>query len=228
MNSRIITEKSSLMSKLDVLTIAIVIVCLAALGYLVYKIVNLVNPPEEPTSSIEDSYEDTASTDDSTYKDWDNEVDTAGDDVDLDDDQVATYGNTDNDENTTGAASTNASADEMDNETSGLAEKDNLTDETTSKGSTATAPAPAPAVNNSTSNSGRYMVVAGSYRQRVNADNQVARLRKMGYNNTQVSLFDRGSFAVVLVDRFSSYGDAKRLVNELVGKGVDAIVDEKK
>lgn len=216
------------MSKLDVLTIAIVIVCLAALGYLVYKIVNLVNPPEEPTSSIEDSYEDTASTDDSTYKDWDNEVDTAGDDVDLDDDQVATYGNTDDDENTTGAASTNASADEMDNETSGLAEKDNLTDETTSKGSTATAPAPAPAVNNSTSNSGRYMVVAGSYRQRVNADNQVARLRKMGYNNTQVSLFDRGSFAVVLVDRFSSYGDAKRLVNELAGKGVDAIVDEKK
>ncbi|MGH1433005.1 MAG: SPOR domain-containing protein [Lewinella sp.] len=216
------------MSKLDVLTIAIVIVCLAALGYLVYKIVNLVNPPEEPTSSIEDSYEDTASTDESTYKDWDNEVDTAGDDVDLDDDQVATYGNTDNDENTTGAASTNASADEMDNETSGLAEKDNLTDETTSKGSTATATTPTPAVNNSTSNSGRYMVVAGSYRQRVNADNQVARLRKMGYNNTQVSLFDRGSFAVVLVDRFSSYGDAKRLVNELAGKGVDAIVDEKK
>ncbi|WP_020537015.1 SPOR domain-containing protein [Lewinella cohaerens] len=216
------------MSKLDVLTIAIVIVCLAALGYLVYKIVNLVNPPEEPTSSIEDSYEDTASTDDSTYKDWDDEVDTAGDDVDLDDDQVATYGNTDNEENTTGAASTNASADEMDNETSGLAEKDNLTDETTSKGSTATTTTPTPAVNNSTSNSGRYMVVAGSYRQRVNADNQVARLRKMGYNNTQVSLFDRGSFAVVLVDRFSSYGDAKRLVNELVGKGVDAIVDEKK
>ncbi len=216
------------MSKLDVLTIAIVIVCLAALGYLVYKIVNLVNPPEEPTSSIEDSYEDTASTDESTYKDWDNEVDTAGDDVDLDDDQVATYGNTDNDENTTGAASTNASADEMDNETSGLAEKDNLTDETTSKGSTATATTPTPAVNNSTSNSGRYMVVAGSYRQRVNADNQVARLRKMGYNNTQVSLFDRGSFAVVLVDRFSSYGDAKRVVNELAGKGVDAIVDEKK
>ena len=72
------------------------------------------------------------------------------------------------------------------------------------------------------------MVLAGSYRQRVNADNQVARLRKMGYNSAEVSLFDRGSYAVVLVDRFSTYGDAKRLVNELAAKGVDAIVDEKK
>ena len=213
------------MSKLDVLTIAIVIVCLAALGYLVYKIVNLVNPPEEPTTSIQDSYEDTAGTEESTYQDWDSEVDTAEGDVDLDDEQVDTY--TDTDENIPGAASDNATTDEMDNETTGLAE--NGSSSSTSTGSTATTPAP-PAVNNSSSagNSGRYMVLAGSYRQRVNADNQVARLRKMGYNNAEVSLFDRGSFAVVLVDRFSTYGDAKRLVNELAAKGVDAIVDEKK
>lgn len=211
------------MSKLDILTIAIVIVCLAALGYLVYKIVNLVNPPEEPTTSIQDSYEDTAGTDETTYQDWDNEADTAEGDVDLDDEQVANYSDTD--ENVPGAASTNATADEMDDETTGLAENNS---NTTSEGSTATTPAPA--VNNSSSstNSGRYLVLAGSYRQRVNADNQVARLRKMGYNNAEVSLFDRGSYAVVLVDRFSTYGDAKRLVNELVGKGVDAIVDEKK
>jgi cell division protein FtsN len=211
------------MSKLDILTIAIVIVCLAALGYLVYKIVNLVNPPEEPTTSIQDSYEDTAGTDETTYQDWDNEADTAEGDIDLDDEQVANYSDTD--ENVPGAAGTNATADEMDDKTTGLAENNTST---TSKGSTATTPAPA--VNNSSSstNSGRYMVLAGSYRQRVNADNQVARLRKMGYNNAEVSLFDRGSYAVVLVDRFSTYGDAKRLVNELVGKGVDAIVDEKK
>lgn len=212
------------MSKLDVLTIAIVIVCLAALGYLVYKIVNLVNPPEEPTTSIQDSYEDTAGTEESTYQDWDSEVDTAEGDVDLDDEQVDTY--TDTDENIPGAASGNTTTDEMDDETTGLAENSSSTSST---GSTATTPAP-PAVNNSSSagNSGRYMVLAGSYRQRVNADNQVARLRKMGYVNAEVSLFDRGSFAVVLVDRFSTYGDAKRLVNELAAKGVDAIVDEKK
>lgn len=208
------------MSKLDVLTIAIVIVCLAALGYLVYKIVNLVNPPEEPTTSIQDSYEDTAGTDENTYQDWDNEVDTAEGDVDLDDEQVDSY--TDTDENVPGAVGTNATADEMDDKTTGLAENNTST---SSKGSTATTTAPAAS---STNNSGRYMVLAGSYRQRVNADNQVARLRKMGYNNAEVSLFDRGSYAVVLVDRFSTYGDAKRLVNELAAKGVDAIVDEKK
>ena len=213
------------MSKLDILTIAIVIVCLAALGYLVYKIVNLVNPPEEPTTSIQDSYEDTTGTDEEAYKDWDTEADTAGGDLDLDDEQVTNYTNTDTDENAPSAASGNKTTDEMDNGTTGLAEKGS---ETSSSGSTATTPAPA--VNNSsnTSNSGRYMVLAGSYRQRVNADNQVARLRKMGYNNAEVSLFDRGSYAVVLVDRFSNYGDAKRLVTELASKGVDAIVDEKK
>ena len=212
------------MSKLDVLTIAIVIVCLAALGYLVYKIVNLVNPPEEPTTSIQDSYEDTAGTEESTYQDWDSEVDTAEGDVDLDDEQVDTY--TDTDENIPGAASDNATTDEMDNETTGLAE--NGSSSTTSTGSTATTPAP-PAVNNSSSpgNSGRYMVLAGSYRQRVNADNQVARLRKMGYNNSEVSLFDRGSFAVVLVDRFGTYGDAKRLVNELAAMGISMKVEIK-
>lgn len=211
------------MSKLDVLTIAIVIVCLAALGYLVYKIVNLVNPPEEPTTSIQDSYEDTAGTDDKTYQDWDDEVDSAEGDVDLDDEQVDSY--TDTDENVPGAAGTNATADEMDDKTTGLAENNTST---TSTGSTATTPAPAASNSSSTNSSGRYMVLAGSYRQRVNADNQVARLRKMGYNSAEVSLFDRGSYAVVLVDRFSTYGDAKRLVNELAAKGVDAIVDEKK
>lgn len=214
------------MSKLDILTIAIVIVCLAALGYLVYKIVNLVNPPEEPTTSIQDSYEDTASTDENTYQDWDTEVDTAEGDVDLDDEQVPNYGNTDTDENAPGASSSNTTTDEMDDETTGVAEESATN--TTSKGSTATTPAPVTNNSSSAASSGRYMVLAGSYRQRVNADNQVARLRKMGYNNAEVSLFDRGSYAVVLVDRFSTYGDAKRLVNELASKGIDALVDEKK
>lgn len=214
------------MSKLDVLTIAIVIVCLAALGYLVYKIVNLVNPPDETTTSIEDSYEDPSTTDEGTYTDWDNEVDTAGDDVDLDDDQLDSYADTD--DNTSGSASGNFSEDEMDNESTGLAEENDLDKGSSAGSSTASTPAAEKTPTNTSNNSGRYMVVAGSYRQRVNADNQVARLRKMGYNNAQVSLFDRGSFAVVLVDRFSNYGDAKRLVNELTGKGVDAIVDENK
>lgn len=213
------------MSKLDVLTIAIVIVCLAALGYLVYKIVNLVNPPDETTTSIQDSYEDPSTTDESTYSDWDDEVNTAGDDVDLDDDQLDNYADTDG--NTAGSASGNYSEDEMDNETSGLAEENDL-DKGSTSGSAATTPAVETPAATTNSNSGRYMVIAGSYRQRVNADNQVARLRKMGYNNAQVSLFDRGSFAVVLVDRFNNYGDAKRLVNELTGKGIEAIVDENK
>jgi cell division protein FtsN len=226
-------KKYSLMSKLDVLTIAIVIVCLAALGYLVYKIVDLVNPPEEATTSIQDSYAD--DTTDDTYTDWDNEADTAGDDADLDDDQVDSYANSDQ-ATTPNAGNSSYSDEEMDNESTGSAEADNLRKEEevapsestgTSTNTSTTSTAPASNTVRASNSSGRYMVIAGTYRQRSNADQQVARLRKMGYDKAEVSLFDSGTYALALVDRFGSYGDAKRLVNELKGKGVDALIDEK-
>lgn len=215
------------MSKLDVLTIAIVIVCLAALGYLVYKIVDLVNPPEDTTTSIQDSY--AADTPEDTYTDWDNEADTAGDDADLDDDQVDSYANSDQ-ATTTGDGNNTYADEEMDDEFTGSAEAENLRQEeevAPSQSTSTTSTAPATNTATASNSSGRYMVIAGTYRQRSNADQQVARLRKMGYDKAEVSLFDNGTYALALVDRFGSYGDAKRLVNELKGKGIDALIDEK-
>jgi len=71
------------------------------------------------------------------------------------------------------------------------------------------------------------MVIAGSYRQKSNAENQVSKLRKLGYSDSSVENFNRGSYAVVLVDRFSSYSDAKALVRKLAGDGVEAMIKEK-
>ena len=73
------------MSRLDIITIAIVVICLAALGYLVYKIAGLYKT-EEPTTSLAEGYGNEEAPDEETYTDWDDEVATAGDDVDLDDD----------------------------------------------------------------------------------------------------------------------------------------------
>lgn len=70
------------------------------------------------------------------------------------------------------------------------------------------------------------MVLAGSFKQRANADTQVASLRKKGFANAAVHLFNRSAYAVVLVDRFDSYSAAKQLVADLKAKGVDALVQE--
>ena len=206
------------MSRLDIITIAIVVVCLAALGYLVYKIAGLYKT-EEPTTSISEGFDNNEGTDEQTYTDWDDEVANAGDDVDLDDDELGSYADTDEAATTDGSSS--YSADELDEDNS--AAEETTTDETEDSGNTAATTYNSTPQNTST---GRYMVIAGSYRQRTNADNQATKLRNMGYSNTRVELFDRGTHAVVLVNRFSSYSDAKRLVNELTGKGVDAVISQ--
>ena len=68
------------MSRLDMITIAIVVVCLAALGYLVYKIAGLYNS-EEPTTPITEAYGNEETPDEQTYTDWDDEVAATGDDT---------------------------------------------------------------------------------------------------------------------------------------------------
>lgn len=217
------------MSKLDLLTIAIVIVCLAALGYLVYKIVNLMNPPEAVSTSIQDSYNDKA-TDEDTYTDWDDEVDTAGDDVDLDDDDAGS--NIADDAENTSTEAGNFDENELDEESTGLAESETITSSAGSgSGNSSDSGNAATSYENtsssSSSNGGKYMVLAGTYRLRANADNQAARLRNLGYQNTEVKLFDKGSYAVVLVDRFSSLSKARRLIDDLATDEVDAVVSTK-
>lgn len=203
------------MSRLDILTVVIVAVCLAALGYLVYKIVILMNPPEEENpTAIQDAYNLGDPESDDTYT-WEDETDAAQDSLtyqpDPADEQASTtateYGNS-------------ASDDEYDDAPA--------REEPRGTGNTATAPAETTtrSTPSSAANGGRYLVIAGNYRQRVNAENQVERLKRMGYNEAEVELFDRGSFAVVIVDRFSSLAQADQLSTELKGKGIPAYVKD--
>lgn len=75
--------------------------------------------------------------------------------------------------------------------------------------------------------SGAFMVVAGSFSQRHNAEVQVKKLKNLGYKNARVEIFNGGSLATALVDRYDDYDRAKRLVTELKGKGVDCFVKKK-
>lgn len=89
------SKTTQYMSRLDLLTVFIVAVCLAALGFLVYKTVQLMNPPELDRSSVASSYdlpEEDSSTwmnDDSLTYSEDNTT-AYSNDEDLDDEQVGT------------------------------------------------------------------------------------------------------------------------------------------
>lgn len=196
------------MSRLDLITALIVGVCLFALGFLVYKVVGLMNaksnePIEQVIEEPISEYPDSAA------------------DEDLDDEQVP-----------------GPDPIQADLENSGLSdyERDEM-DETASAAETApTRPATPRATTapdnydtgKATSAKGRYMVVAGTFGQKANAEARAEKIRGMGYANVEVSYFDRGKYAVVLVDRFDSLSEARTLEKELGDKGIEVLVKEQR
>jgi len=76
---------------------------------------------------------------------------------------------------------------------------------------------------------GDFLVLAGSFRLRSGAEAEVQRLKNLGYKNAEVTLFNAGTFAAVLVDRFDDVSQAEALASELQSKHkVEAYVHEKR
>ncbi len=191
------------MSKLDFLTIAIVAVCIFALGFLVYKLINrneLTNPAiTNTTEARPDEYAE----DDNTYT-FDDEGDIVSDSTA--NAQPGGSEDLDDDELTTNDVFTEDTP----------AEEDPIGDDKIDDSPSASA------------SYGSYLVLAGSYTERINAETQVNRLKGMGYSDARVEIFNRGRLAVALVDRFDSYSQANTLKKELLDKGIEAIVQKKR
>lgn len=198
------------MSRLDFLTIAIVTVCIVALGYLVYKTIGLMgsDTPKEQTEAVtnDPGKEEVATFDDEGELISDEETESGeSNDYDLDDEQL-------NEENT-------LNEDNFENPEDGA----ELTAEEPEE---EVVPTPAEFTGTST---GAYLVLAGSYRVKSNAENQVRKLKRLGYDDAEVTIFNRGAYATVLVDRFESQTEARELANELKDKhSIEAIVQKKK
>lgn len=216
------------MSRLDYVTIAIVAVCVAALIYLIYMTTNLIGDSGEPETATEATTpagnEDAG---DDTYY-FNDEGKVAGDEpgAGTDDASPATSGNTSDyeyqnsqgtDKGGTSSSSSTAAAstpDEMDTSSPAATEEEYTSrsgSTTSSSGSASTA-------------SGPYLVIAGTFKEKANAEVMERKLEGLGYSNASLEPFDRGAYTVVLVDRFGSVNDAKALVSELKGKGVEAYV----
>lgn len=219
------------MSRLDWFTILIVSICIIALGFLVFKTVQLMNNDQPNTTRSEileddDRNEHQMAYNESTRAATDDDTPVPGaDDQDLDDDELP-Y-----DPEEVEAPETNEPESNPDPEprtvttpkasdagTSGSQPKTQAAPaNTTPKGGTPT----------SYDADGEFMVVAGSFSQRYNAESQVKRLKGLGYQNARVESFNGGALATALVDRFDNYDRAKALENELKGKGVDCFVKKK-
>lgn len=74
-----------------------------------------------------------------------------------------------------------------------------------------------------------YLVWGGSFSTRLGAEEEQAKFKKLGYNKAEVSLFDKGKYAVVIVGRYPTQVQAQALVNELKSKhNISAIAKKKK
>ncbi|MEM9931202.1 MAG: SPOR domain-containing protein [Bacteroidota bacterium] len=74
------------------------------------------------------------------------------------------------------------------------------------------------------SGSGRYLVIAGSFRQRSGAEDRVAKLRKAGFKETTLERFNRGTFAVALAGQSDRYSEANNLAKKIRAAGFEAEV----
>jgi hypothetical protein len=178
----------------DFITIAIVLLCIAALVFLIFKTVNLsssnVNEPGEDSNYL---YDDAA--------DGGISGDTA----------TADLGETDTDQD--------AGFEEPSVEYIG---KDEIApqDENTGAGDR---------IPTSFNDQGDYLVLAGSFRIKSNAESQAQKLRNLGYGDAEIALFNRGAYASVIVDRFVDLSSANDLVRELKSQhGVEAYVQAKR
>ncbi len=82
----------------------------------------------------------------------------------------------------------------------------------------------AKAANSTSTSNGRYLVIAGSFRQKANAEQRVKDLRGAGFNDTRLEKFNRGTFAVALAGQTNRFSAAEKLASQIVGAGFEAKV----
>ena len=187
--------------KRDAVTITIVVICIAALIYFIYGTVRLMGK-QTPVNTIEETTPAPAESEDYQFDDeGDIMKDTAAIVTDdLDDDELSTdYGE---------EAENSDAYDEEASLTADSKEEEDF----------------------SSARVGEYLVLAGAFRVKQNAENQASMIRKFDCcADAEVSMFNRGAFATVLVDRFDSKTEANRLVELLKSKhNVEAYVHQKR
>ena len=85
-----------------------------------------------------------------------------------------------------------------------------------------------PATYDNADADGKFLVVAGTFKQEINAEIQLKKFKKMGYNDAEIGKFNKSAYASLIVDRFTTSASANSLVKKLKSKGIDAYVHKKR
>ena len=121
-----------------------------------------------------------------------------------------------------GGITTEDNSDLMDSSPMDYTEVDEIIEENKPKKQTHSAPIKQPTT--SSSSSGKYLLLAGSYLIEDNASTMVQKLKKMGYNNAEVVVFDMSQYHSVCAGRYGNISSAKQESSSLKRKGVDNYV----
>ena len=205
------------MSRLDIVTIGIVALCVTALAVLIYRVVKLTgnNDAEVAVSEAGDEYDQYFNDEsaDDTYT-----FDDEGEVVSEDSAEDAIPASATNDEVISEpVAEEESTEEEIADEP--LAEEEEQADlqpeeydENVELGS----------------NEGDYMVIAGTFGDKTNADVLVKKLQDAGYTNAGSHLFDRKKYNVVIADRYEELSQAKAAARMLKKEhGIAAYVKRK-
>lgn len=193
------------MSRLDFFTIFVVALCILAIIFLIFKATELAKGdgttvPEN--TSIADDF-DNADEDD--LYDSDEYAEEMSGEADTDEYESTGTGASGEDDEAT------LDEDEMDDTDEAEAETPVIKE---------------PEIISTDASLGKYLVIAGTFKIKSGAETLARQLRNAGYSNAKTSIFDRGTYAVVLVDRFTSKSDADALASRLKSDGTEAYVQE--
>ncbi len=75
----------------------------------------------------------------------------------------------------------------------------------------------------------KFLVVAGTFTQMINAEKELKKFRRLGFNDAEIGKFNNSAYASLIVDRFSSNSAANRLVQTLKNEHrIEAYVHKKR
>lgn len=74
---------------------------------------------------------------------------------------------------------------------------------------------------------GKYLVIAGSFRQEIYAKDRIKNLKASGFRDTEMGYTNRGTYAVALVGASDSYSQAKKLAQQVQAKGYEVFIKQR-
>ena len=123
-----------------------------------------------------------------------------------------------------GGISTENNSDLMDSSPIDYTEVDEIIEENKPTKQKHSAPVSQTTTTSTSSSSGKYLLLAGSYLIEDNATTMVNKLKKMGYSNAEVVVFDMSQYHSVCAGRYGNMSSAKQESSSLKRKGVDNYV----